>query len=246
MSKLRILSHNAFWFQGAGFETDRPGPPNRPVLSALTEIYLRLKADVLALQEIQDSRTSERLARALRMSGRHCPGGELAQYGGATFWREGRFVADSRSSPTPVQRVWQMIEARSGSGAAVRICNVHLPSSRQLGEQSARRRRIRELQTVLDRPDAPAVILGDFNEQPGGPVGECLSRRGYLDAAVLTGRNDRPTSLGGARGDQVWIHNSLRDGLCEYAVLEAELLDAPASRGEALSDHLPLWVTLTT
>lgn len=244
MSELRILSHNVFWFQGAAFATDRPPGGRPPILSALVEIHLRLAPDVLALQEVQDEATFKLLAGSLEMTGRHCPGGELGQYGGATFWREGRYVADSQSSPPVVQRMWQIVEARPAGGAGVRICNIHLPSSRQLGEARAGRRRVRELLGVLERADPPAVVLGDFNEQPGGPVGRCLSRRGYLDAAVLAGRADRPTSLGGGRGDQIWIHRTLRDRLAEYGVLDRTSIESAGGGAPPLSDHFPLWITL--
>jgi endonuclease/exonuclease/phosphatase family metal-dependent hydrolase len=243
MSELRIVSHNAFWFQGAPFGTDRPGSPDPAILAALVEIYRRLRPDVLALQEIQDECTFERLAAALAISGRYCPGGQLAQYGGAIFWRAGSFVADWRSSAVTPRRMWQMVQLRAAS-STVRICNMHLPSSRQLGKEVAARARATELLAVLDGTGAPAVVMGDFNEAPGGPVGACFTARGYLDAAVVAGFGDRSTSLGGGRGDQIWIHGSLRGRLAEYGVVEKRVLK-PAGRGkESLSDHFPLWVTL--
>ena len=127
------------------------------------------------------------------------------------------------------------------AGGAVRVGNIHLPSSRQLGRQAAAEQRLRELQAVLDRDDPPAVLLGDFNEQPGGAVGDCLGRRGYLDAAVLTGWADRPSSLGG-RGDQIWIRDSLRARVAEYGVMDR--LSLTAGGREPLSDHFPVWIAL--
>ncbi|KPK86388.1 MAG: hypothetical protein AMJ81_01360 [Phycisphaerae bacterium SM23_33] len=243
MSHLRIVSHNAFWFQGAPFGTDRPGSPDQAILAALVEAYHRLRPDVLALQEIQDQATFERLAAALPTPGRYCPGGRLPQYGGAIFWSAGGFAADWRSSAEVPQRMWQMVNAHAGAGA-VTICNIHLPSSRQLGREAAGRGRVRELLAVLDRADAPAVVLGDFNESPGGPVGASLAGRGYLDAAAATGLADRPTSLGGGRGDQIWIHGSLRERLAEYGVMDKAQLRPARGEKQCLSDHFPLWVTL--
>lgn len=253
MKRLKILTHNAFWFQGAGFETDSPGDPVPPVMESLVGIYRALAADVLCLQEIQDEPTFARLAAALGMPGRHSSGGVLRQYGGATLWREGSWVCGSATCEPAAQRMWQTVEV-GGAGAAMMVCNIHLPSSRQLG-RGAGARRLEELAAAVERDQRPAVVAGDFNERPGGSVCEYMASQGYLDMAAETGRAFLPTGLGGGRGDYIWLDRGLRERVVEYGVLHREVMASPSStagcRGnnyEAgyLSDHFPLWVTLET
>jgi len=268
---MQILSHNCYWFQGHPFDTDAPGAPHEEIFPALVALYRRIGADLVCLQEVQDEATSRRLAGELGMDGRFTPGGELLQYGGAVLWREGgeaatrrvqvvgaaephdgpapgailkgaggELVCDSGGADPPPQRMWQLI--RSASGLVV--ANVHLPSSRQLGRERAAAARVAEMESVLGADTSPDVVLGDFNEQPGGPVGRLLSSRGYLDAAVLHDCAARPTALGGGRGDQIWIREGLRGSLVEYTVPGAETLATGIAGKESLSDHLPLWVIL--
>jgi endonuclease/exonuclease/phosphatase family metal-dependent hydrolase len=240
---LKIVTHNALWFQGAPFPTDEPGPAVPEVLAALAAAYRRLRPDVLAIQEVQDEATFRCLGEAVGLPGRYCPGGELPAYGGAIFHGGGRHVADGRSSRPVPQRMWQAVQVPFTEGRGLMVCSVHLPSSRQLGPGAAQRR-LNELRAALGHLRPPAVVLGDFNEPPGGAVGSLLARSGYLDAAVIAGRADVPTALGGGRGDQAWVHRGLRAALQGYGVMDRrELAAAPAGR-ECLSDHFPVWIEL--
>ena len=243
MNRQTILSHNTFWFQGAPFETDRPGAPDRAILSPLVSIYRALAPDVLCFQEVQDEGAFDLLAAEMDMPGRHTPGGLLRQYGGAAFWRCGRCLAESTSCERASQRMWQIVEVPAGAAGALRVCNVHLPSSRQAGAEAGRLR-LRELACVAEGDARPDVIVGDFNERPGGPVGDYLTRQGYLDAAALTGQAFRPTGLGDGRGDYAWVDRRLRGRLVEYAVLSREDLRAAGAGKDCLSDHFPLWITV--
>ncbi len=239
MRRLAIVSHNALWFQGAPYRSDRPGPADAAILSRLARIYRQLRADLLCLQEIQDEATFRAISAKVAMDGTYCLGGELAQYGGAVFFRKGDLVADSRSTGAKTQRTWQVVEL----GSLV-LANVHLPSSRQLGEAVASERRIAELARLLAREPRPSVLAGDFNEQPGGTVEDFLRGRGFLDAAVAVGKADRPTALGGGRGDYVWVHQSLGERLIEYGVMDAADLAFSRPGKTSLSDHLPVRVAL--
>ena len=246
---MKILCHNCYWLQGHPFETDRPGAPVAEIASALVELYRRAGAGLLCLQEVQDEAAFGFLRDALAMEGAFTPGGGFVQYGGASFWSEGsarggRPVADSVSAGADVQRMWQLVEVASGETPVV-VAHLHLPSARQLGPGGAAAARVSELAAGIDlRTPEPDVVLGDFNEQPGGPVGELLAGRGYLDAAVLADLPARPTGVRGGRGDQIWIRKDLRGELVEYALVDREHFAAEAAGKEYLSDHLPLWVTL--
>jgi endonuclease/exonuclease/phosphatase family metal-dependent hydrolase len=242
--KMRIVTHNAFWFQGAPFAPEVPGPADAHVLDRLVAIYQNLAPDVLCLQEIQNEETFRLVAQALQMTGAYCPGGALPQYGGAVLGKAGRVLADSREAARQTQRLWQMVEAPRADGRALRVANVHLPSSRQLGAQAAAQCRSDEMAAVLDRRDPPEVVVGDFNEQPGGGVSEVLAARGYLDAAEIAARGELGTTASGHRPDQVWVLATMREHLVGCAAVSEAAMrtDLPGKRH--LSDHFPVWIAL--
>ncbi len=255
---VRIVSHNAFWFQAAPYLGVEPGPPDDAVLWRLADLYTALAPDVLCVQEVQDERTFKALRAAMDMDGRYCPGGELPQYGGAILWRRGpggssgppeyadwrgkaRAAPGNRSMPVP-QRMWQVLRTSWAGGLCV--ANVHLPSARQLTAPEAKRRRLAELTRVLGRDPRPNVIAGDLNEQPGGPVGELLQSCGYRDAAVVAGQADLPTNVGGGRGDYIWLSNDVDASLLDYSATAEGGFAAGRPGKQYLSDHLPLRVSL--
>lgn len=246
MSTLTILSHNVFWFQGVPFLTDKPPEAHSEVLSRLCAIYQQGKPDVICLQEIQSQETFERIATHLGMNGCYCPGTMLRQYGGATLWRSGHgaLVRDSQSALVPTQRMWQIVEIKGGD-CGLRIGNVHLPSSRHLGREGAQAQRIAELNDLIScRETQPDVIVGDFNEQPAGPLGESLQGQAYVDTAVSTACTALSTNLGGGRGDYIWIRKQIEARLKTYGVAAQQELACQAMGKDFLSDHLPLWITL--
>lgn len=246
MQAVTILSHNTFWFQGAPFPTDIPPEPEAEVLKRLCAIYKEIKADVICLQEIQSRDAFEIVSGQLEMPGCYCPGTMLPQYGGAVFWRpgQGSLAYDSQTASRATQRMWQIVDINNGD-SRLRVGNIHLPSSRQLGPQDAQQQRIAELGDAISiREIRPDVILGDFNEQPGGRIDEFLKSYAYIDAAVLTERADMPTNLGAGRGDYVWIKKQHERRLVTYNVMQKTKLACQILNKEYLSDHLPLWITL--
>ena len=103
-------------------------------------------------------------------------------------------------------------------------------------------RRLEELEMATE--SMPDVVIGDFNEGPGGAVAGYMAERGYLDAAVLRGKGDVRSSVGGLRGDQIWIRSDLGVRLAEYSVLSKGDLATRLDGKTYLSDHLPLWIRL--
>ena len=246
MKQMTVLSHNAFWFQGVPFLTDRPPGPDVEVLKRLCTIYQQADPNVICLQEIQSSEAFEMVREHLGMPGCYCPGTTLSQYGGAVFWGSGcgRQLHDSHASEIATQRMWQVVEV-SGSDCGLRICNIHLPSNRQLGAQAASTQRITELQDAIQScATGLDIIVGDFNEEPGGRTGECLSSHDYCDAAELSDRTDRRTNIGDGRGDYIWIKGVMRDRLLMYDVIGKRELSCRDIGKEYLSDHLPLCIRL--
>ncbi len=245
MKPFTILSHNAFWFQGAPFLTDKPPEPDLEILRQLCAIYRKLSPNVICLQEIQSQEAFERVSEELGMPGCYCPGKELPQYGGAVFWHpdRGRHIQSSSGSPARTQRMWQIVEVH-GTHCCRRICNVHLPSGRQLGPERAAAQRISELQeSIRSCETEPDVIVGDFNEQPGGPASEYVGSQGYVDSAVLSDRAGVPT-IGERRGDYIWIKKHIRNCFLDYDVAGQQDLACSNPGKQYLSDHLPLWVTV--
>jgi endonuclease/exonuclease/phosphatase family metal-dependent hydrolase len=253
-----IISHNVFWFQGVPFGTDRPGEPVDPITRALADRYRSMAPDVLCLQEVQSRSAAERMGAHLNMDVEYCRGVQHAQYGGAILHRGGRLVVDASASAISPQRMWQIIDFSPDDSPPVRICNLHMPSGRQLGPEASAARRLEEITDMLANHAASItehagigdaggrlVIAGDFNERPDGALGALLSERGFVDAALVAGHSHLPTSLGGSRGDQIWVGRDLADGIDGYAVAGVAEMVAPVESGkEYTSDHMPLAVTL--
>jgi len=65
-----------------------------------------------------------------------------------------------------------------------------------------------------------------LNEPRGGPTAQLLTDAGYVDAAVATGQADRPTSLGGGRGDG----DDLRRGRGDLQLARPQKLRVPRIR----------------
>lgn len=81
--RIRLVSHNAFWFQGVPFPSDEPGEPQPEVLEGLLTVYRALEPNLLCLQEVQPVECAQRLgmevvtvldvAGAVRRSGPRAP-----------------------------------------------------------------------------------------------------------------------------------------------------------------------------
>ena len=244
--KFTVLSHNVFWFQGVPFLTDQPPSPNMDILERLCAIYKAVEADVVCLQEIQNRETFEAVAECLGMQGCYCSGKTLSQYGGALFWHRGRGrpLQNSDSSTVQTQRIWQTAELLTANNTSFTLGNVHLPSSRQLGAEGAAVQRVAELEELIDSFEGGLdMIVGDFNERPGGRIAACMERHGYVDAAVHFKRFDAPTNLSGGRGDYIWVKREMLSCVQAFDVVEKQDFVSRFSGKSYLSDHLPLWVT---
>ncbi len=244
MHTIRIAGNNLFWLQGSPFLPEAPGAPQPGILEGLADLWQDLAPDILCLQEVQSHQAFDAVRNATGMSGAWCPGAELPQYGGAILWRSGRLLADSRSADPAPQRVWQIAAVPRPAGGELRVANCHLPSNRQLGAEAAAARRAEELSGLLTTGRRPEVVLGDFNEQPGGPLADFLIGKGYVDAAALAGGGGQSTTVGGGRGDQIWVAEEFADRIRGYGVISEERMRAGVPGREHLSDHFPLWVDL--
>ncbi len=234
---ITIASHNAYWMQGHPFAGDRPGGAVDGIVSGLAGHYRDIGADLLCLQEIQSPEAFGAVAAAMHAPGEYTPGRELGQYGTCFLSAAARMLADSSS--LPFTRAFQIIELDG-----LRVANVHLPSGRQLGPEAGAARRVAEIRSVVEHESRPVVICGDLNERPHRAVSEYLAGAGFVDAAEITGNGDRCTSIGGVRGDYIWVSGSVAARVESYGVRKPHELLADVDGKSFLSDHLPLWVSL--
>lgn len=242
MEHLRLLSHNTFWFQGSPYPGDDPSGPVDAIFDALTAIYAKIAADVVCLQEIPNFACFERVAKTLGRDGMYSRGGEFPQYGGAILWRNGEPGDCTETTQPRFQRVWQLATVTLPSGRSLRVCNLHLASSRHLGHEEGSASRVQDMERLLKQEHDPEIIAGDFNEPPGGAVESLLASEGYVDVAPLTGVMPVSTGLNKKRSDQIWIQQSLRSAVKEFCMIGFPELRTTIAGKEFLSDHCPLVV----
>ena len=162
------------------------------------------------------------------------------------FWRRdhGKLILTSHDSAAKTQRVWQIVEV-AATDSRLRICNIHLPSERQLRPERAAAQRVTELlDAIRSCETGPDIIAGDFNEHPHGLTSTCLQEHDYIDAAVLSNHANVPSNIVAGRVDYIWIKKQMRNRLAAYGVMEKQELACGNSNKQYLSDHLPLWITL--
>ncbi len=209
--------------------------------------------DVIALQEVQRGQ-ARRLAAAL--------GGASMRWAFKHFawrtWPEGLAVLTphrlASATPFVLRRAhWFTWRRRIGidavierDGEAVAVVDVHL------SPHEASELRVVEVGRVRARVGGRAVtpmLVGDFNELPGGPVAAALTAAGWLDAWTVAAGSDGGDGAtnwtsGNRRGrpptqrlDYVFVPSG-------WVVDEARVL-ADAARHDWFaerSDHLPLLV----
>ena len=200
-------------------------------LDALVEVVRAAAPDVLGVQE-----PPRWLSGSARMREFAARAGLQVAVGGhgarttAMLVAPGVTVVDARAYPLP----WRLGRTRRGfavarvDGVLIVVLHLALEAAERLGH----------LDRVLDTlalEAAPRVVVGDLNEQPGGPTWHRLTASGLSDAADLplpTFTAVRPRR----RLDAVLISPDLRvDGV--------RVPDDPAAR--RASDHLPIVVDLS-
>jgi endonuclease/exonuclease/phosphatase family metal-dependent hydrolase len=202
--QLSLVVQNVGWFRGwpVSERTDGVDPT---VLAALSALYTDFNVDALCLQEMPDEDAAQRLADSLSMAWAYCPGMEQKAYGGGVLWRKGQLLADARGAAPPPARCWQLLELQTGPYGGITVANVHLVSDKRTEGGDGEARRVADMRQVVGLDPRPALICGDLNEEPGGPVGELLTDAGYLDAAVEAGAPAGSTGIAKPRSDQVWL-----------------------------------------
>ena len=237
---MKILTHNVYWFQGQPSRWGQERVAEVPeVVAALTDLYAATAPDVLCLQEVHRSDLAEVLARDLGMATwRHAPGGRRRDYGAVVMTRQPSQIG---SHAIPHERT-HLRASLSRSDRALELAAVHLPSNRFADSAAAGdNARICELERILSEP-RPHLVVGDMNCRPDSPPYRFMLDRGYVDAAVASGR-DRLEH----RVDYVWLDAGCADRLIAYAVLDSGPFKRVEPSGDEwqLSDHPPLLMEMT-
>ncbi len=142
-----------------------------------------------------------------------------------------------RGQSRVAQRVTVAVPDGHISGSTLDVYNVHLAD----GDDAVRcRQATRLLEWMDERPDQPAVLMGDFNSRPGSAPVRILTARLRSAYAEVHGREPARTVVTGGVLDYVFVNDRV-------AVLDARLaFDQPSPADPRLfpSDHFGLAVTI--
>jgi endonuclease/exonuclease/phosphatase family metal-dependent hydrolase len=260
---IKIITHNAFWFQGAPFAGSEPPAPDPVILGRLCALYRESGADILCLQEIQSAEAAATVGRALGgVPVLYVPGNLYPQYGVLLATLRGATIEPllpDNPRQTSLERAF-LIARITGDGWTLDLANTHLTSGRQTGKARAFAVRLKEAEEIFSHPtpprraagaDAPMragafdFFLGDLNENAGNSLSGFLASKGFADAAGLFDRSSRPSlAEGQSRIDQIWVAAPWQKRVIDYGVGGEELAvhDLPGKR--YLSDHRPVWIVL--
>ncbi len=161
----------------------------------------------------------------------------------------GRWRVSTRRVRRPVVRGWRRYATLQLPGGAVGLCG-------RLGDGSTlavvgchlglsapgRRRELRQVLRLAVRADAPMVVVGDVNEDVGGPVWSIATEAGLVDIHARPGVRAAPTFPAVAphrRIDVVWASPELR-------IRPVDPTDLGLDRDLLVraSDHLPVLVEI--
>lgn len=238
---MRILTLNAFWFQGVPYAGSDPGDPRPEIVEGIRRKLVGTTADVLCLQEIQSPRAFEGLSEVFGSAGwvhgLYEPGYELRPYGVAVLSRLPleKLGGSCDCAPGEIQRAYLCFRAGGRT-----LVNSHLPSGRQLGPEASARKRASEVATIADRHGVPDVWCGDFNERSGGDVEAWFERSGFVDAGSSMPEDHPYWEF--RKIDFIRVRRELLPSSRGFSFLPRDEFLGP--EGQPLSDHYPIWVDI--
>ena len=243
---LRIVTHNAYWFQGApslwGTEVQRMHPQ---AYAALTALYQRLCPDILCLQEVPGFQLYSQLCADLQMTGHYAPGGTFAAYGGTVLIRgvSADFYDCSRDSVVP-GRVFERSNQRvrlAVDGRELWLANAHLSSPRYAPDRNATPYQLEEVSRIMAYEPKPDILLGDLNVRRGTPVYDRIGELGYVDSAACVDSDD----LEERSVDHIFVSADLASCVSEnYRMTGSEFELSVDGKTHRLSDHEPIVAVL--
>ncbi len=235
-----------------------------PDTSAVADHLLAVGADVVLLQEVQWHQ-ARRIARAVGARSHRWSFKHLA----LDTWPEGMAVVGVTTTvharTHALSYAWQPWNWRRRivqvitTGDRVTLVNVHLTSH---DDPTLRQAEASTLLALVAERDGPVVPAGDFNERPGGPVGQAMVAAGFRDGWAESG--PAPSVSDAARRVDPWPTNwrgwepgttELPTQQLDYVYLSTAVraaeLTLPLPEGAAglarfsvLSDHLPVTARL--
>lgn len=240
-----IVTHNAYWFQGAPTLWPEERAAARPeVIDRLAEFYAGLAPDLLCLQEVPDEQVAAELAGRLAMHFCFAKGGKLATYGAAIFSKpDTGELRNLTEQVGPAERTCLRGVVR-GECSVLNVLAVHLPSNRYAPFEQAERQRVAELTAALNLAGEVDVVVGDFNSTPGSAPYRFMIEREFRDAAELGNCTNRLTGAK-HRVDYIWLGPRVARVFGGLRVLGPEGFAAElGGRERMLSDHYPLVLEL--
>ena len=207
----------------------------------LVEQLVALDPDVIALQEVRrfpdQARRIAREGWEVRRTFKTGP--KRAWEGLAVLSRLPFDGGTGRLRLRGQSRVAQRVTVAVPGGGTLDVYNVHLAD----GDETVRARQARRLLAWMgERPDRPAVLVGDCNSRPGSAPVRALSARLRSAYAEVHGKEPPRTLVGGSGTvlDYVFVNDRV-------TVLAARLaFDQPAPDDPRLfpSDHFGLAATI--
>ena len=236
---LTIVSHNAYWFQGAPslWGEERSAPQAR-VVEALLGRYAELAPDVLCLQEVPGADVVESLRATLGMDGAYLCGGLRPEYGGAVLWRGAtgtvrELTHEPVATPGGVfERMAAVLDA-AVNGRRVAIANAHLSSNRFAPNRDGEPVRLAELATLLAACPEAAIVVGDLNARAGSEPPARMRALGFIDACAPAVDDD----LAQRRVDYIWTRPTRGITIADCQVLAVDDLRLTDDDRVRLSDH---------
>ena len=242
-NSLTLVTHNAYWFQGApslwGQERTRAHPDAVPLL---TRLYDALDMDILCLQEVPAPEVLEMLRAELGMEGVYFPGGKRPAYGGAILWQglAGSVVDFTNTAERVFERFCLKLDTRIGD-RSLDLVAIHLASNRYAPARRGEPLHLAELATLFAACPAPDMVVGDFNATPDSAVYAQMVERGFVDCGQGYAEHGRPAER---RIDYIWIRTGAGLSVAEYEVIRDQRFSYDADAGIFLSDHHPVCVRL--
>lgn len=243
---LRLISHNAYWFQGApslwGEERVEAHPD---ALGALISFYRELEPDVLCLQEVPSQKVCDEVGVELGMQGHYAQGGGRTAYGGAVLWQGlDAVVVDFTHTRVDAERIFERIYLAFSSvvnGVPLVVANVHLSSNRFAPERHGGAVRLAELEALFKVCAQPDVVAGDFNARPDSAEYATMIERGYVDCGSLLCANPRHQEH---RVDYIWVHADSAVQAQDFLVIPRPPFALAGEPSVDLSDHPAVGVRL--
>lgn len=249
---LRVCTYNVLRFQGWPEDVAREqlGTAASRRLAHFTDVFGGLDCDLLAIQEGGSQQWIDRLAANMGMEALFLP--SPAEFPGGILSRHPIVEARPRQV---AERSWEVPFSRTFGAALVDVAgrpiwvvNLHAhPNREDLREQEAH-----VLADTLDEllAVAPsAIVMGDFNSEPGGPLHEVLVERGFVNAVEAAwGRtvstvNSPEGGVSSASIDHIYLSADLAGHLVSARVVLEPGFMYPLMFGPddwVHSDHLPV------